>query len=212
MSEEKKTDNFLMKCWLETIQTIVGPNGLKSILHYAHLEKYIDNFPPDNDLLEIPAEDARKLFLALYELFGSKGSRSLSLQAGREFARIGIEGRSGLVKAVLLAARLAPEERKMRLVIEKTVETGNKWYTSSESGPLIELKEDDNYFIVYHKDRFESEGISSQEPVCGIYTGMFQYLMEWITRHKHEVKEIECRAMGHPADVFRIEKARTRES
>ena len=212
MSEEKKTDNFLMKCWLETIQNIVGPNGLKSILHYAHLEKYIDNFPPDNDLLEVPVEDARNLFLALYELFGSKGSRSLSLQAGREFARIGIEGRSGLVKAVLLAARIAPEVKKMRLVIEKTVETGNKWYTSSESGPLIELKEDDNYFIIYHKDRFESEGISSQEPVCGIYTGMFQYLIEWITGHKHEVKEVECRAMGHPADVFRIEKARTRES
>ncbi len=206
MSDEKKTDNFLMRCWLETIQNIVGPNGLKSVLNYAHLEEYIDNFPPDNDLLEVPTIDARNLFLSLYELFGSKGSRSLSLQAGKEFARIGIEGRSGLVKAVLVAARLAPEKTKMRLVLEKTVDTGNKWYTSSEIRPVIELQENDNYFFIVHKDRFESDGITSQEPVCGIYTGMLQFLMKWITGHEHEVKEMECRAMGNPSDVFRIEK------
>lgn len=121
MAEEKKTDNFMMRCWLQTVENTIGPNGLKSVLNYAHLEKYIDNFPPDNDLLEIPVKDARNLFLSLYDLFGKKGSKTLSLRAGREFARVGIEGRSGLVKALLIAARLAPEKTKMHLLLNKII-------------------------------------------------------------------------------------------
>ncbi|MBU6996536.1 MAG: hypothetical protein HXS42_02700 [Theionarchaea archaeon] len=42
---EKMIDTFLMRTYLETIQNFVGPNGLKSDLHFGHLETYIDNFP-----------------------------------------------------------------------------------------------------------------------------------------------------------------------
>jgi predicted hydrocarbon binding protein len=34
-------------------------------------------------------------------------------------------------------------------------------------------------------------------------------MVEWITGHPHKVEEIECRAMGHPADVFKVAKAAT---
>ncbi|MBU7023281.1 MAG: hypothetical protein HXS40_03860 [Theionarchaea archaeon] len=212
MAETKKTDNFLMRCWLGTVQNIVGTNGLNSVLHYAHLEKYINNLPPDNDLLEIPTKDAQNLFLSLYELFGKKGSRGLSLRVGREIARRVIEGRTGLVEAVLPAVRVAPEEKKIYFVLAKMVETGNKWFTSLGSGPIIELQENEDYFLIVHRDRFESEGILSQEPVCGVYTGMLQFAVEWAAGHPHEVKEIECRAMGCPADVFRVAKARQEET
>jgi predicted hydrocarbon binding protein len=178
----------------------------------SHLEKYIDNLPPDNDLLEIPTKDAQNLFLSLCELFGKKGSRGLSLRVGREIARRVIEGRTGLVEAVLPAVRVAPEEKKIYFVLAKMVETANKWFTSLESGPIIELQENEDYFIIVHKDRFESDGISSQEPVCGVYTGMLQFAVEWAAGHPHEVKEIECRAMGYPADVFRVAKARQEET
>ncbi|MBU7009779.1 MAG: hypothetical protein HXS46_03755 [Theionarchaea archaeon] len=40
---------------------------------------------------------------------------------------------------------------------------------------------------------------------------MLQALMEWVTGHTHEVEEIECRAMGYSADVFRIAKDRKEE-
>lgn len=212
MPEESKTVNFLMKCWLITIQNIVGPNGLNSVLNYAHLQKYIDNFPPDNELFEIPVKDARDLFHSLYELFGSKGSRSLSFRVGREYARIGIDGRPAIVKALMLAARLVPEKMKMRLALDKLVETENMWFRSNVSGPIVELKEEGNYFYIVRKDWFESGGIVSQQPVCGMYSGMLQYIMKWITGHEHDVEEIECKAVGDSVDVFRIEKARKEKS
>lgn len=61
MIEGRKTDNLLMRMWLETIEIIVGLNGTKAILNHAQLQKYIDNFPPDNDEMEIPLEGVKNL-------------------------------------------------------------------------------------------------------------------------------------------------------
>lgn len=211
MVEDKKTDNFVMRIYLETVQNIVGPNGLKSILNYGHLEKYIDSFPPYNDELEIPVEELQALFLSLYELFGRKGVRGLQLRVGRENARVGIEGRSAIAKSLKAAARLIPETKKLGILLKKLVEESNKSFTSQLEVLPVELREEDDSFLIIHKDRFESEGVASQEPVCNVFVGNLQYVIEWMTGHSHEVEEIECRAMGHPADVFRISKIRKDE-
>jgi predicted hydrocarbon binding protein len=205
---QNKTDNFMMRIYLETIQSIVGENGLKSVLNYGNLEKYIDNIPPDNDELEIPVEEVRALFLSLYELFGRKGVRGLQLRAGREISRLGIERRSRLVKAVCVAVRFLPEVKKIQVILERVAEQTRKMYTVELREPLVEVKEEEDSFLLIYRDRFESKGVVSTMPVCNVFVGMLQYFIEWVTGHRHEVEEIECRAMGHPADVFKVSKPR----
>lgn len=202
----EKTDNVVMRANLETIQTIVGSNGLKSILNYAGLQKYVDNFPPDNDEREIAVEELLSIDRSLLELFGGKGARGLQLRAGREFARIAIGKRPAIEKAVRLAARFLPETMKMRLVLEKWGEEIEKREPSQVYKPRIELQEEKDYFIYIDKDQYAREGLTSQTPACNGYVGILEYLMEWITGHNHDVEEINCRAMGHSADVFRISK------
>jgi predicted hydrocarbon binding protein len=206
MKHEKMAENFLMKVWLETIENVVGENGLKSILHYAHLEKYIDNFPPDNGKLETPTKDAQALFQSLSDLFGQKGKRGLLLRAGREFARLGVDGRSGIARALEFASRLVPEITKMRLVLERIVTQYEKMYTFDGNGPHATLEEEVSCFLLTFKDYFESYGIESDVQVCNINVGMLQYVIEWITGHSHRVEEVRCRALGDPADVFKIWK------
>ena len=208
MPEERKIDNFSMRTWLKTIENIIGPGGLKSILNYARLQKYIDVFPPDNDELEIPMGDYITLTRSLIELFGSKGAHGLQIRAGKEFIRVGLERRPGIAKALQIASRLVPETKRMHLVLAKWKEESEKRFPSLLYKPRIELKEEDNCFLLIDKDHPESDGILSQTPVCGIYTGILQAMMEWITGHHHKVEEIECRAMGYPADVFRVSKSR----
>jgi hypothetical protein len=104
MSEERKIDNYSMRTWLKTIENIVGHGGLKSILNYARLQKYIDSFPPDSDELEIPVEDYTAFIRSLIELFGNKGARSLQIMAGKEAVRVAIQGRFGIAKAFKLQA------------------------------------------------------------------------------------------------------------
>ena len=211
MSEQRKIANGVMKVSLEGIQDIVGSNGLKSILNYGHLERYIDEVPPQNGELEIPLADLQKIYGCLRELFGNKGAGSIQLRVGRENARRALEGRPAMAKSIKLATRLIPEHKKMGLALQKYADDIQKNIPSGVDSPHVEVKEEDNYFFFTNKAHFESEGITSEKPVCKVTVGMLQYIMEWITGHPHEVEEIECRAMGHPADVFRISKARTED-
>jgi len=208
MHEEKKTDNFIMRMYLETIQSIVGPNGLKSVLNYAHLEKYINNFPPGNDELGIPLKELQALFRSLYDLFGSKGVRGLQLRVGRESGRIFIEGRPEIAESLRSVTHILPETMKMRLVLEKMVEQNIRRFPSQSDAPLVELKEEKDCFLIIYRDRYESEGITAQIPVCNVFVGNVQYAIQWVTGGEHKVEEVQCRAMGHPVDIFKISKAR----
>ncbi|MBU6996537.1 MAG: hypothetical protein HXS42_02705 [Theionarchaea archaeon] len=94
----------------------------------------------------------------------------------------------------------------MRVMLEKIIEQNDRMYTVTSGMPALTIEENEGSFLFIHRDRVESEGVHSEKPVCNIYVGMIEYSIEWITGHHHDVKEIECRAMGHPADVFRISK------
>ena len=107
-----------------------------------------------------------------------------------------------------MAARILPEARTINMVLEKYRDQIGHRYCYSDPKSMIEIEEKDNYFLYSDKAWFESEGNSSNKPVCGVYVGMIEYGMEWFTGHKHNVEEIKCRAMGHEADVFKIWKER----
>ena len=208
MIEGRKTDNLLMRIWLETIQDIVGLNGTKAILNHAQLQNYIDSYPPDNDKMEIPLEDVKNLRQSLVDLFGSRGVWGLQVRVGQKITHIFIEKRPGIAKATRIASGLLSETKKMRLILEHYKEQGEKRISSSLGGPRYELQEEEDYFLFIDRDNYMSEETESQTPVCGVTVGSFQSMMEWITGHKHQVEEIECRAMGYPADVFRIWKSK----
>ena len=207
MSEEVKTDNLIMRVFLETIDNIVGSNGLKSILNYAHLEKYIGNFPPDNDEQEIPVTDLEQLYTALYEMFGNKGAFSLQLRVGRENVHRGLEKRPKIAKTMRIACKIVPENTKIRLGLENLKEYMEKGSSNHSEVPLVEILEQDDCFLLVQRENIMGSKITSDKPVCGITLGIIEALVEWITGHSHEVKEIECTAMGHPADIFRVSKA-----
>lgn len=207
---ERKIDNFTMRMWLETIGNTLGSNGLKSVLNYSNIGKYIDNFPPNDEVLHIPVDDVRSLFNTIREMFGKKGAHALQIRVGREAVRIGQDKYNpAITKALQLSARILPEHKRMRLILEKYARDHEKRFHSNNDGTCVEVQETDTYFLFMDRRWVESEGVTSGEPVCGIAVGILQYLMEWITGHAHHVEEIECRAMGHQADVFKISKAST---
>ncbi|MBU7043374.1 MAG: hypothetical protein HXS47_07255 [Theionarchaea archaeon] len=134
MSPPRKTDNLIMHIYLHTIQDLVGPNGLTSILNYAHLESYIDAFPPANDELAIPVKDMSHLYHSLIDLFGKKGARSLQLSGGREIMKYVLEKLPTVLKALQLSSRILSESRKMRVALEKFVEESEKRWKSPYKG------------------------------------------------------------------------------
>ncbi|MGC1120351.1 MAG: 4-vinyl reductase [Candidatus Methanofastidiosia archaeon] len=214
MLKGRKTDNSSMRVYLETIESIVGHHGLKSVLNYAHLEKYIDNFPPPNNQIDIPLEDLQNLCRSLLELFGKKGIRSLQLRVGREIIRRSLEKRSCIVKLLLLLRLLPSEHSQVKRALNGLMRAVEKSYPCKRDilqGAQLELREDEDYFFIIYRGNWESEDVLSSLPVCHVTVGAIGAFLEWATGHVYEVKEIECKAMGHPADVFRISKMHEEE-
>ena len=204
--DDRKTDNLTMRIWLELIENITGTNGLKSILNYAHLEKYIDKYPPENDGIEIPVEDVRILYMSLMELFGQKGARGLQLRAGKEFVRFGQRKRPDILKKLGAALQSAPETERVKIILKLYIDQHEQRWTSKSGAPRFELQEEGDYFLMIDKDNPMSENLISQAPVCSTTVGMLQEMLGGLGGNPPDVEEIECRAMGHPADVFRVSK------
>ncbi len=203
-----RIDNFIMRTYLETIESIVGYNGLKSILNYGNLQKYINCFPPPNNEKVIAEEDLRRLYFSLIELFGHKGAYGLQIKVGRENVKRGLAKLPKIARILRIASLFVPESKKIRIGLEKFIETIEKRSIyPSGTVPILELQEKEDSFILIFRKYWESKGVISLTPVCGILVGTIEALTEWITGHPHQVEEIECAAMGHPADVIKVFKA-----
>jgi predicted hydrocarbon binding protein len=203
MVEEKKVANLSMKLWLEAIQAVIGINELESVLSYAHLEKYIGNFPPGDHEMRIPLEDLRNLLLSLYEVAGGRDTHDLQLHIGRERARISVRTQPELAGIVHTAACSVPERKRMRMALEKIKDETERMYKTH-----IELREEDSSFLCINRSNFESEEVISTIPVCGAFAGILQYTIEQVTENLYHVEEVECRALGHRADVFKIKRVK----
>ena len=199
---------MLLRIFMETMQNIVGPNGLKAILNYARLKKYIDRMPPDNGKLEIPVEDLQKIIFALVKLFGHKGASALKIKAGRNIIRLAIKKRPKIARAIQLAARFLPESKRMKVALERFIKETEARLPLPSKEHYYELREEKEYFVIIDKAYWESEGAVSETPSCFAFVGMMEELMEWITGHPHKVEEIECKATGHKGDAFKIMKVR----
>jgi predicted hydrocarbon binding protein len=46
----------------------------------------------------------------------------------------------------------------------------------------------------------------TDDTVGDAYMGMIHYLIEWFAGEEYTMKEIECRALGDPVNVFEIWK------
>lgn len=202
----EKVDNFIFRKWLETLQDIVGENGLKSILNYSKLTMYIDAFPPDNDELAIPVTHLQLLYMGILELFGQKGAYSLQLRVGKKVMQNWIHGRPLISTPIKAASYLLPETKKIRMVLENFIEQSLKRAPTALGKERYSLIEKEDYFLFIDRDYEGSEKVIATSPVCGFQTGILHYAVKWITGQEHKVEEIECRAMGYPADVFKIWK------
>jgi hypothetical protein len=203
----EKIDNFIFRKWLETLQEIVGTNGLNSILNYAHLKRYIDDFPPDNDDLGIPVQDLQNLYIAIIDLFGQQGSFGLQFNVGRKVMENLIGGRPAITIPIKAATKLMSESRKIRMTLEKFMDQSLERAPTTLGKDRYELIEEKDYFLFKDKDYEGSEGITADRPMCGYLLGMLHYAIEWVSGQPHKLEEIECRCMGDPADTFKIWKS-----
>ncbi len=189
--------NSMMYVTLLTVEDIIGENGLNSILNYSGLTKYRDNFPPNDEKLEVPGSDFGAIVGSIIDVFGEKGARPLLYKAGRRGFQLVMEKNPAMIGFMGLGLKLLSKRKRLEKVMEIGAESTNKVFGENQRFYVGE-----EGFILELFDCYWCKGLKSEGPICFGDVGLNAEVAKWATGDEHDVKEVLCRAKGD--DVCKI--------
>jgi hypothetical protein len=201
MPLKDKLPNQLFNLAFVTMEEILGKNGLKSVLNYAKLPHYIDNYPPNTLDNEHPSIDFTRFLTGMVELIGEKGARSLMMRSGLRGFEIMLRDMPGLfaldgVEIQRGSGNGLFEEyaRIMSIMVDASNqifgEDLHKHYTTDEGwcqeiGPC-----------------YWCTGLKTEGPICHGEVGFELGIARWILGENASVEETHCIARGDPMCRF----------
>jgi predicted hydrocarbon binding protein len=201
MPLKDKFPNQLLFLAFTAAEEILGRNGVNAVFNYAHIARYIGNYPPNTLDLDSPASDFTRFLSGMVEVLGEKGARSVMMQAGLRGFEIMNRDMPGLFNIEGLELQGgSPDKRFDEYVrIESMmVEAGkqifgeglHKHYTNEE-GWCFEISP--CYWCM---------GLKSTEPICYGEVGFELGLARWVIGKDARVTETHCIARGDPMCRF----------
>jgi predicted hydrocarbon binding protein len=195
--------NKFARIALDALEDVMVKNGLNAILNLAHLSQVINNFPPDNLNREFDFADFSALNLALEELYGPRGGRSLALRAGRATFDDALRNFGTLAGAGDLAFKVLPLHAKMRHGLPAMA----KIFSQVSDQHSTVREEDDSFIYTIHQCPVCWGRPKTDKPVCFIAVGLLQEALRWVSGgSEFRVNESKCVALGDDVCEFTIYK------
>ena len=192
-----------MRWALLAAEEVVGKRGLSVVLRDARLERFIDNYPPEElkPSGTITFGDYAALNAGLFNFFGRAG-KSMVIRIGRLSTRRAIEQQGALFGvAAIVASKVLPIPTQLKIGMEKMQDGFRR---------LLDMRlwgEDRGDKLAYVIETCAMcAGKQANEPMCWLQTGVLQESVRWLTGKEFEIEETECRAMGAPACVWEVSK------
>ncbi len=194
--------NRLGRILLESLQDVVGLNGLNALLNLGNRGGYIAAAPVDDLGLAFDIADVSALLLAMEMVYGPRGARGLAIRAGRGlFGRLlnGFDLPTGFND---LAFRLLPQQTRLKIGIPALARL------MTQHGDVACRVIDSGNAFDYSVERCpDCWGRTSKGPVCNLTVGLLLEAMSHFGRgQEFRVTETECCAFGAAACVFRLDK------
>jgi len=193
--------NLLTYAILTTLDDILGMNGLATLLNYAGLNEYVNNYPPQNLDEGADFADTSSLFQAVKEIYGVRGGHALLTRAGRKGLDAYREKFGPMMTFLELEVKLVPREKRTKhgldFLMKLLTQTGGQHFTSVEQGDEL-IYQITNCSACYGRS-------TSDHPVCHMTVGALQGILHWGTNGEdHQVVESLCIAKGDPYCEFHI--------
>jgi predicted hydrocarbon binding protein len=202
-----------MRWQLLAAEEVVGKQGLVTVLRKNGLEKFIDNYPPENFNFDgkITAGEYAALSAALMTFYGRAG-RGMTLRIGRLGCKMAIEKQGALFNvAGSLALKLLPVGQQIKMGLEN-MQGGFRKLAEGIGEDYGLSVEDRGETIAYvAKSCPMCAGQQADAAICTIFTGNIEEAIRWLTGKEHQVVETSCRAKGDPACVWEVSKAAKEE-
>ena len=191
--------NSLVRQALVSMQEVMGDHGLNAVLKSCALEKFIDNFPPNDLEPSIKASQYAQLNQAVEDFYG-RGGRGILRRIGKASFLYGVREQAALLGIAGVALKVLPERQRIKFILngmanalKKSNAEVNAWL--DESGDrLAYVDATCGVCTSRHSDR----------PICHLYIGSVSEAVRWATGKEYEVIETHCSAKGDEYCRFEV--------
>ena len=195
--------NKIARITIMALENVMGKNGVNAILNLANLHDLVGNYPPDNLNREFDFADFTAINIALEDMFGARGGRSLALRSGRAAFAGALRNFGALAGVGDLAFKILPLKTKLRIGIPAMAKIFSQ--TSDQHSTVQENDQEFIYTIHRCPVCWGRHGLD--KPVCFIAAGLLQEGLKWVSGGlEFRVNEAHCCAMGDSVCDFVIQK------
>lgn len=202
--EDATIINSLVRQALVSAQEVMGDNGLNTVLRTCGLERFIDNFPPNNLEPSIQAAQYAKFNEAI-EAFYGRGGKGILRRIGKASFQYGVREQAALLGIAGVALKLLPERQRIKFILNGMADALKK------SNPEVNAWVDDsgNRLAYVEATCAICHSRHSTEPICHLYVGSVAEAVQWATGKELAVTETHCLARGDEFCRFEVGEARS---
>jgi hypothetical protein len=196
--------NSLVRQALISAREVMGDNGLNAVLRTSGLERFIDNFPPNNLEPSIQASQYARLNQAIEDFYGRAG-KGILRRIGKASFQYGVREQAALLGVAGVAIKLLPERQRIKFILNGMSDALKK------SNPQVDTWLDESGDRLAYVDATCAicHSRHAEMLICYLYVGSIGEAVKWATGKEHEILETHCLAKGDP--YCRFEVGETRE-
>lgn len=194
--------NRMGRIILESMEEVVGRNGLNAVLNLAGLGDLIGNYPSFDPKLEFSFETLSRLLANLENAYGPRGGRGLSIRIGRATFKYGMREFGSQMGLTESAFRLLPLNTKIRIGGQALADVFNK-----ETDQRVHIEERNGKLLWVIERCPLCWGRHTEDSVCHLAVGLLQESLYWVSSGKiFNVEEVLCIARGDPTCTIEIDQ------
>jgi hypothetical protein len=195
--------NALVRQALISAQEVMGANGLNTVLRTSGLERFIDNFPPDDLEPAIQTSDYARLNEVIESFYG-RGGRGMLRRIGTASFQYAVREQAALLGIAGVALKVLPARQRIKFILNAMVDALKK------SNPQVDAWVDESGDTLAYCEATCAicHGRKSEEPICYLYLGSIGEAVRWATGKEYEIMETHCIAMGEPYCRFEVGEPR----
>lgn len=198
-----KLPNRLARITLQTIEELLTPKGMETLLTLAHLQHLIQNYPPANLERGFDFSEMGALNLGLEEYYGPRGGRGLALRAGRMVFNNALSHFGALEGVEAAAFRILSMNLKLKVGLGALARIFSDF---SDQPSRVQEKSPEFHYLV-HRNSVCWGRSGEEKPVCFMMVGILQEALNRISGGREfRVDEAECLAAGGELCRFVIPK------
>ncbi len=201
MPQDRLLPNAALRTLFEAVEEVMGSNGTRAVLKAGGLERFINNYPPNNTDLGVTFADYGATEQAVEDFYGTRGARAILTRIGRATFQYTLKEQPAILGLASIALKALPMGMRMKLVLERVTKAANE----DVNQPAYLREEQDAYYFVVEECpcRWRPPHTS---PACFVTVGVLQEAMAWATGKNFRIEEVACISNGAAACVYRIPK------